>query len=87
MVRYRGSNAQYGAGFPQLSKFLFSKFAAFAKPLLKSAAPHARAALNAAQPHLQEAATGIVKDAGRNVVEAISKKLTQVQDGSGRKRR
>jgi hypothetical protein len=40
LVRYRGSNAQYGAGFPQLLKSLFSKIAGFVTPILKSAALH-----------------------------------------------
>jgi hypothetical protein len=87
LVRYRGSNAQYGAGFPQLLKSLFSKIAGFVTPILKSAAPHARAAISAAQPHIQDAASNIVKEAGRGAVEAISKKLSEVQQGSGRRRK
>jgi hypothetical protein len=85
MVRYRGSNSQYGAGLPQLLKSLFSKLASFAKPILRSAAPHAKAAFTAAQPHLQEAATGALKEAGRSAVEAISKKLSQ--EGNGKRKR
>ena len=87
MIRYRGSSNQHGSGFPQLLKALFSKIAAFAKPILRTAAPHARKAFEAAQPHLQEAATGLVRDVGSKATEAISKKLTELQDGSGRKRK
>ena len=87
MVRYRGSHAQYGAGFPQVLKSLFAKLVAFAKPIISNAAPHARAAFEAAKPHLTHAASSLVSEAGKGAVEAITRKFSKAQEGNGKRKR
>ena len=84
MVRYRGTLLQNGSGF---FSSLLSRIGAFARPLLKSAMPHAKRAFEAATPHLREAVSDLVKDMTKSATEAISRKLSESQEGSGRKRK
>ena len=87
LARYRGSAMQNGSGFPQILKSLFAKIAAFAKPILRNAVPHARKAFEAAQPHLQEAASGLIKEVGDKTSDAINRKLSNIQEGQGVKKK